>query len=462
MNREEEGRAEREERLTRVLTQKDVLALAFGAMIGFSWIVLAGGWVQDAGTLGAVLAILIGGTMVAFVGLTYSELVSAMPQAGGEHNYVWRAVGARWAFVASWTLALGYIAVVAFEAVALPTAVNYMLPQIEIGSLWTVAGFEVYLGWALVGAVGALAITALNYIGIRPAAIFQLLSVLFMAAVGFVMLFGSVSGGEASNFSPLFTSFGGLMAAVLTLPFAFVGFDVIPQSAEEIDLPYRRIGVLLVISVVLAVVWYIVMVLGVGLGLSGTELANSELATADAMGNLFGSGMFANILILGGVFGILTSWNGFLIGGSRLVFAMAESGMLPSGLGRLHPRYHTPGNAILLIGGLSFVAPFFGEEMLIWLVNAGSLAIVVAYLLVAVSFLVLRRREPGMSRPFRAGRGPAIGITAALLGLLFVVQYLPAMPAGLGVPEWIIVGLWAVLGAFFMVRMSVSEYSPEV
>lgn len=451
-----------EERLTRVLTQKDVLALAFGAMIGFSWIVLAGGWVQDAGTLGAVLAILIGGTMVAFVGLTYSELVSAMPKAGGEHNYVWRAVGARWAFVASWTLALGYIAVVAFEAVALPTAINYVLPRIETGSLWTVAGFEVYLGWALVGAVGAVVITVLNYVGIRPAAIFQLLAVLLLAGVGVLLLFGSVTGGEAANFSPLFTSFGGLMAAVLTLPFAFVGFDVIPQSAEEIDLPYRRIGALLIVSVILAVTWYVVMVLGVGLGLSGSELANSELATADAMANSFGSGVFANILILGGVFGILTSWNGFLIGGSRLVFAMAGSGMLPAGLGRLHPRYHTPYNAILLIGGLSFVAPFFGEEMLIWLVNAGSLAIVIAYLLVAVSFLVLRRREPGMSRPFRAGRGPAIGIIAAILGLFFVVQYLPAMPAGLGVPEWIIVGLWAVLGVLFMARMNVPEYGPEL
>ena len=81
--------------LTRVLSQRDTIALAFGAMIGFSWIILAGSWVLDAGALGSVLAILIGGIMIAFVGLTYSELVSAMPKAGGEHNYVWRALGAR-------------------------------------------------------------------------------------------------------------------------------------------------------------------------------------------------------------------------------------------------------------------------------------------------------------------------------------------------------------------------------
>ncbi len=221
------------QRLTRVLSQWDVIALAFGAMIGFSWIVLAGGWVRDAGALGAVLAILIGGIMVAFVGLTYSELVSAMPKAGGEHNYVWRALGAKAAFVASWALALGYVAVVGFEAVALPTALNYVVPQLETGLLWTVAGYDVYLVWALVGSVAAVFITLLNYIGIRPASVFQLLVVLLLAAVGALLVLGSVIGGQASNFSPLFTSFGGLMAAVLTLPFAFVGFDVIPSRRRR-------------------------------------------------------------------------------------------------------------------------------------------------------------------------------------------------------------------------------------
>jgi amino acid transporter len=241
----------------------------------------------------------------------------------------------------------------------------------------------------------------LNYVGIKPAAIFQFLVVLLLLAIGLLLIFGTVTGGEPSNFSPLFTSFGGLMAATLTLPFAYVGFDIIPQSAEEINLPFRRIGALLIVSVAMAVLWYAIIVIAVGLGLSQQQLETSELATADAMGNLFGSGIFANILILGGVFGILTSWNAFLIGGSRLLYAMANSGMLPTWLARIHPRYHTPSNAILLVGAVSFVAPFFGEEMLIWLVDAGSMNIVIAYLLVAISFIVLRRREPEMPRPFR-------------------------------------------------------------
>ncbi len=110
---------------------------------------------------------------------------------------------------------------------------------------------------------------------------------------------------------------------------------------------------------------------------------------------------------------------------------MANSGMLPSWLGRLHPRYRTPTNAILVIGAISFIAPFFGREMLIWLVDAGSMSIVIAYLMVAVSFIILRRREPQMPRPFRVGGGTAVGAIAVLLSLFFFVQYLPGMPAGL-------------------------------
>jgi basic amino acid/polyamine antiporter, APA family len=125
-------------------------------------------------------------------------------------------------------------------------------------------------------------------------------------------------------------------------PFLFVGFDVIPQSAEEINLPFRQLGILLIISVIMAATFYIVVIVGVGAGMSQSQLANTELATADAMANLFGSGIFADILVLGGIAGILTSWNGFMIGGSRILYAMAESNMLPRWLARIHPATARP------------------------------------------------------------------------------------------------------------------------
>lgn len=451
-------------RFKRVIGRNTLLAMGFGSMIGFGWVVLAGGWVVEAGSLGAIIAFLIGGLAVGFIGLTYAELMCAMPKVGGEHHYAWRAIGPKGAFVTSWAIALGYISVVMFESVALPTAVGFIAPGYEVGTLWTVAGYEVQFTWVMVGVAAAILVTTLNYVGIRPAAIFQLIAALFLAGVGALLLFGTVSNGSVENFTPLLAGgAAGILAVVIQTPFLFVGFDVIPQSAEEINLPVRKIGVYLIVAIVMATAWYILIVVGVSSSLERGALESSSSPTADAMGALFNGGFFANVLILGGIAGILTSWNALLVGGSRILYAMAESSMLPSWLGKLHPRYRTPSNAILLIGALSLISPWFGQSMLTWLVNAGSLNIVVAYVLVTISFLLLRKNEPEMPRPFKAGGKPYVGVIALVLGLGIAVQYLPGMPAGLSWPaEWLIVMLWWAAGILFMIRMNAPDYSPEL
>jgi amino acid transporter len=157
-----------------------------------------------------------------------------------------------------------------------------------------------------------------------------------------------------------------------------------------------------------------------------------------------------HLLVLGGVGGIITSWNAFLIGGSRAVFAMASHGMLPAWLGKLHPKYRTPSNAILAIGLLSVAAPLFGRVLLVWIVDAGSFAVVIAYILVAVSFLVLRRNQPDMERPFRLRHGRLIGWLALIGSLGLLALYLPGSPSALAWPiEWGLVVLWFVLGGIF-------------
>ncbi len=439
----------------RTLGRWDVLAVAFGAMIGFGWIVLTGGFLEGAGVLGAALAFVIGGVVVALVGLTYAELVSAMPHVGGEHNYALRALGSRPAFVTSWALVLGYVSVVAFEAVALPQTVLYLFPDMLVGELWTIAGYEVYASWVAIGVVAAIAMTALNYVGVRPAAVFQTVAVLFLLAVGLALVVGSFVGGSTENMQPLFSGgAAGLITVLVATPFLFVGFDVIPQSAEEIDMSYRRIGQLLVVSVAMAVGWYVLIMLTVGSSLPAGELAASELAAADGMSALWGSGLMGDVLVLGGIAGILTSWNGFLIGASRLLYALGRSGMVPAWFGRLHPRFRTPGNALLFIGALSVIAPFFGRQTLVWMVDAGGFSIVISYILVAVSFVVLRRREPGMDRPFRAPGGQATGVLAAVLAIGLGVLFLPGMPAALIWPyEWVILAAWWGLGLVFLLRL---------
>ncbi|CAN5202478.1 hypothetical protein BH20ACT9_BH20ACT9_14720 [soil metagenome] len=251
-------------------------------MIGFGWVVLTGGFLGGAGSLGAALAFVIGGLVVTLVGLTYAELVSAMPRAGGEHTYAMRGLGARPAFVTSWAMVLGYVAVVGYEAVALPETVLYLVPDLKVWRLWSFAGYGVYASWAAVGILGAVVITALNYVGIRFASVFQTVAVLFLVAVGAALLLGSFVGGESDNLQPLFTGgAAGITGVLVATPFLFVGFDVIPQSAEEIDLPFQQIGKTLVLSVVLAAAWYIMIMLTVSSALPRNQLtASSRAGTA--------------------------------------------------------------------------------------------------------------------------------------------------------------------------------------
>ena len=450
----------KEDKFERVLNKKDVFVLAFGAMIGWGWVVLSGEWILKAGTVGAMIAFALGGLMVLFVGLTYAELTAAMPKCGGEHVFSYRALGRNASFICTWAIVLGYISVVAFEAVAFPTVMQYLFPSYMKVHLYSVAGFDIYLTWLLVGVISSILIAAVNYFGVKPAARFQGILTIVIAIIGLSLITGSLFNGEVSNVQPLFKDgVNGIIAVAVMTPFMYVGFDVIPQAAEEMNIPFKKIGQILILSVVMAVVWYVAIIGGVSLAMSSTQIETSELVTADAMANIFfNSPIASKVLIIGGIAGILTSWNSFYVGGSRAIYSMAESGMLPSFLARLHPKYKTPCNAVILVGVISSLAPFLGRKMLVWLSDAGGLTIVVAYLIVSISFLVLRKKEPEMSRPYKVKHGKLVGTIAVIMCVVLAIMYLPGSPAALVWPyEWGILIAWTVLGSVFFVWAKVAN-----
>ncbi|ELY45089.1 APC family permease [Natronorubrum sulfidifaciens] len=436
--------------LEKALSSKEMLILSFGAMIGWGWIILAGDWINEGGPMGAITAFVAGGIVVGVVAIIYSELASSMPLVGGEHVYSLRALGPIGSFVCTWAIIFGYVTVAAFEAVALPSAMAFIVPGFDAIPLWNVAGEPVYATWIIVGVLGTIGITYLNYIGIRIAAQFQIIMTVVIAFAGLVLIAGAVTSGQPSPDPSFGAGTAGIFAVVLMTPFMFVGFDVIPQSAEEADIPARTLGLLIMLSVGMAALFYMAVIWGSSRALPGAELVDSSLPAAQAMEVLFDSTVAGQLMALAGIAGIMTSWNAFIIGGSRALFALAESGMIPEWLGKVHPEYNTPSNAILFIGGLSVIAPFFGEQMLTWIVNAGGLGIVIAWFLVVVSFLVLRYREPEMERPYKVPAGPVIGIVAFVATAIFITLYLPGGQSALVWPyEWLIVLGWCILGVVF-------------
>lgn len=449
------------DKFDKVLNKSDVFVLAFGAMIGWGWVVLSGEWIQTAGTLGAILAFVFGGIMVLFVGQAYAELTSAMPKCGGEQVFSYRALGRNASFICTWAIILGYISVIAFETVALPTVLQYIFPGYIKGYLYTVAGFDVYGTWLLVGVVSSIVITIINYFGVKTAAFLQGLCTVLISLVGLGLIGGSFVNGSSSNIQPLFIDgVGGLMTVAVMTPFMYVGFDVIPQAAEEMNVPFKKIGQILILSVVMAVLWYAMIILGVSLAMNSAEISASSLVTADAMAKVYnGSSLASKILILGGIAGIITSWNSFYVGGSRAIYSMAACGMLPSFLAKLHPKYKTPSNAIILIGIITSLSPFLGRNMLVWLSNAGGCSIVVSYSMVCISFLVLRKKEPNMPRPYKVKNVRFVGAASICMCIFLGVMYLiPGAPAALVWPyEWGIILGWAALGLFFYIWAAVSN-----
>lgn len=436
------------QQMKKSMSQMDVLFLAIGAMLGWGWVVLSGDWISTAGFLGSMFAFIIGGILVILIGLTYAELSSAIPETGGGMIFVLRAFGRKTAFIAAWGVLFGYVSVITFEAVALPTVIDYVMPVEHLWFLWTLGSWDVYFTWVLIGSGGAVVLTALNYFGVKPAAIFQSVFTIAIIATGFLLLGGALVNGDYRNVEPLFKDgFSGMMSVLVMIPFLFVGFDVIPQVAAEIKAPKKIIGKMLIISIISAVIFYLLIVFGVTLGLSESELVSSSLATADAMVNLLGSQLFGTVLVLGGVAGIITSWNAFIIGASRILYAMSEKGMVPKWFGYIHPTYKTPTHAILFLGALAFFAPLLGRPALVWIVNAGGTGIIVGYLIVSAAFMKLRKTEPDLNRPYKINKWKTIGISAILLSVIFLAFYLPGMPAALAWPyEWLILAGWTLIG----------------
>ena len=412
----------------KVFSAWDILVIAFGAMIGWGWVVSTGDWIGRGGVLGAVIGFAIGGIMVFFVGLTYAELTAAMPQCGGEHVFSYKAMGPVGSFICTWAIILGYVSVVCFEACALPTIITYIYPGFLKGYLYTVAGFDIYASWLAVA-----------------------------------MIVASVVSGDASNLTPqLFagdsasTTMKAIMSVAVMTPFFFIGFDVIPQAAEEINVPLKKIGMIMILSIVLAVAFYALIILGVGYVMSPSDIsfsqAGSGLVTADAMAKAFHSSIMSKVLIVGGMCGIVTSWNSFLIGGSRAMYSMAESYMIPRTFRKLHKTHKTPVNALYLIGGLSILAPLFGRKMLVWIVDAGNFGCCLAYCMVSLSFIILRKKAPEMARPYKVKHYKIVGVLAVLMSGFMVAMYIiPGSGSNLVPQEWAMAGGWAVLGIIFFI-----------
>lgn len=437
---------EENNRLQRSLTFKDVLILAFSTMIGWGWVVLTGSWIVGGGAVGASIAFIFGALLCILVGLTYCELTPMFPYTGGELVFSYKAMGYDAAWFTGWMIAFAYIGVASWEGPALATAIDYLVTIPRWGYLFTVAEFDIYASWLLIPCIAGIILLFINFRGINISAKFQAVVTGILAFGGIVFLCVGIIKGDMQNAKPLFTDSKGFFSVMLAVPAMFVGFDVIPQASEEMKIAIKRIPLAIIASIGLAAVWYIGIIYATAMTAPKEVFTDGGISVANAIIYATGNPIAGKLIIFTAIMGILTSWNGFIIGSTRVLYSMGRARMLPKAFGRLHPKYKTPYIATMFVGLITVVAPLLGKNSLSWFVNASAFGTVITYFMVSLSFVVLRYKCPDIIRPYKVKHGLVLGVGAILISLFFISLYLPIGSSSLNKQEWIIVCGWITLG----------------
>lgn len=446
----------------KTLGRGDVWAFAFGSVVGWGWVMLAGGWVSSAGTAGAIVAFVIAAIIMSFIGMAFAELCPMIPQTGGVLVFAYRAGGYKFGWFAAWAMAFAYVAVACWEGPAFGTAVTYLVPSLlETTPLYSIEGYDVTLPWMIIALAGTIFTIICNWIGMSFAKYVNTTAAILLVLGGLMFFVGGITLGDAANAMPAMQDgFSGIFVVLMAAPAMFVGFDVIPQSIEDMNIPIKQAGSMVMLAIILGALWYIMMILGSAFGAPAEFRDAASIPVADIATYCMGSKIFGTFVIIAGIGGILTSWNAMYIGATRIMFAMARAKMLPPLFAKLHPKYNSPTASLIIVGILGLASVFLGKNALGWFVDASSFGVVVAYLCAAISFYILKDKEPNTERPWKAPGGKFTAVMAIILSFLFCLIYTPVSPSGgLGKMEWIMVALWTVIGIILAIAVKNSEYS---
>lgn len=453
------------EQLQKTLKPHWVWAIAFGSAIGWGAFVLPVDWMGMAGPLGVIIGFMIGAFLMIIIGVSYGFLVEKLPVSGGEFAYAYYGLGRYHAFFCGWFLTLGYASIVALNASAIALLGKFVLPQvIEQGYMYDIAGWHVYAGEIV---VACLSLIVFAYLNTRGAGLSGLAQFIFCVCliVGVVLLTIAMIVHPSSSFSnltPVFNSeigaFSSIIAIVAIAPWAFVGFDNIPQAAEEFDFSPKKSFKIIVIALLCAGLTYGLTVIATGVGQSWSSAVAEQnvWGTGTIVENAYGT-VGVLLLAFALLMGIFTGLNGFYLSTSRLLLAMGRARILPEPFQKLHPKYKTPHIGIMFTLGMTLIAPFFGRQALMWVVDMASIGVTIAYFYSC--FVAYRLFKWSDSSPQTAvGKSKAVVAPfrkfMSLLGIIcsvgfFLLLVVPGSPGFLATPSLIALAVWVVLGAIF-------------
>lgn len=460
------GGGPRRRKLEKSLKPSWVFAIALGSSVGWGAFILPGDWIREAGPAGAVIGLFLGALIMMVIASSYGVMIKEHPVSGGGFTYAYLAAGKTWAFLCGWFLSLGYISIVALNASAFTLLLKYLMPGfMKQGYLYTVAGWDIYIPEVAIASVLLIAFAFLNSTGASVSGRLQFwFSVLLVAGV---FILGAVTFGIAdepianigSMFSGNVSPFVSVLLILAIAPWAYVGFDNVPQAAEEFNFSPKKATTLIVASLFTSFMIYAVMIGLTAWTFPGTAGTGGELwATGSIVSSALGkTGLFVMSVAI--VMGIFTGLNGFYMSSSRLLFSMARARALPAVFRKTAKGSGVPVWGIWFVTLITLPAMWLGRPALSWIVDMSSTGVSIGYFFAcfaAYKVLAKKKREGKGQAPLKSalalvGMSSSIGFLALLL--------IPASPASLTLPSYLLLGGWALAGIAFYAFMRKSYFS---
>ncbi|MES1259860.1 MAG: amino acid permease [Gemmatimonadota bacterium] len=439
--------------LRRTLGPVDLTALGIGSIIGTGIFVLTGTAASLHAGPSLILSMIFAAVACALAGLCYAELAAMMPVAGSAYTYTFATVGEFAAWIIGWDLILEYALSAATVAVgwsgylvSLLAGFGIHLPARLIaapGVVMLVDGTEVHGVFNLPAFLIVMAVSALLVKGIKESARANTVMVVIKALVLVVFVVAGASFVKSSNLHPFippntgsFGAFGwsGVLRATGIMFFAYIGFDAVSTAAQESRNPQKDMPTGILASLAICTVLYIgvaVVLLGI-VHYDRLNVPDPLAVGIDATGLTWLS-PFVKVAAL---FGLFSTMLVQLIGQTRIFFSMSRDGLLPAVFGKVHPRFRTPHISTLVTGTIVAVAAGFTPiDVLGQLVSMGTL---LAFVLVCIGIIMLRRSMPDAPRPFRTPGMPWVPIGGALACLLQMI--------GLPLATWLRLVIWLAAG----------------
>ncbi|HEX2493034.1 MAG TPA: amino acid permease [Steroidobacter sp.] len=441
--------------LKRVLTARSLTAIGLGSTIGTGIFILTGTVAANHAGPALTLSLLIAALGSAFAAICYAEFAAMIPVSGSAYTYSYATLGEAVAWIIGWNLSLEYLMSASAVAVGWSEYVANILHGwgVHLPAALANAPFgravdgSIELTGAVVNLPAVVVILALGvllYVGVRESSTANNLMVFTKIAVIVAFILAGASFIDVANWSPYipenagkFGEFGwsGVLQGAGIIFFSYVGFDAASTTAREARNPQRDLPLGIIGALLISTVLYV----GMALVMTGIvpypqlDAAAPVAVALDAHPELKWLGALVKIGAVAGMTSVILM---SLLGQPRIFLAMAEDGLLPQSMSRVHPRFRTPHVATaitVLIAAL--IAGLFPLNILGELISMG---ILLAFTVVCIGVLVLRITRPELPRPFRVPYAPLTCILGSLI-CFGMTYFLP-------LETWKLYLIWSVIG----------------